>query len=110
MQSAAQGLASTLRAAPFADPQVQFWSPVDANRHATAGDVRDLMISQLASPVRWSALVRQLIAAGFEAFFECGPGEVLTGLNRRVGRRLESLQHIALQDPASIDAALALAI
>lgn len=110
MQRAAQGLAGTLRTAPFADPQVQFWSPVDANRHATAEDVRGLMISQLASPVRWNALVRQLIAAGFVAFVECGPGEILAGLNRRVGRRVESLRHMALQDPASLDAARALAI
>lgn len=110
MQRAAQNLAGTLRTAPFADPQIEFWSPVDANRHGTAEEVRGLMISQLASPVRWSTLVRHLIAAGFLAFVECGPGEVLAGLNRRVGRRVESLQHIALEDPASLDAALALGI
>src|SRR5690606_2726950 len=107
MQRAAQGLAATLRDAPFADPAVEFWSPVDAARHATAEEIRGLMISQLASPVRWAHLVRQLIAAGYQAFIECGPGEVLAGLNRRVGRRVETLQHIALKDPASVEAALA---
>lgn len=110
MQRAAQGLASTLRTAPFTDPQVQFWSPVDASKHTTAEEVRGLMMSQLASPVRWSELVRHLIAAGFLAFVECGPGEVLAGLNRRVGRRVQSLQHVAMHDPASLDSALALAI
>lgn len=108
MQRAAQGLAGTLRAAPFADPQAQFWSPVDAARHATAEQIRGLMISQLASPVRWADLVRQLLAAGFVNFIECGPGEVLAGLNRRVARSAEAVQHIALKDPAAIDAALAL--
>jgi [acyl-carrier-protein] S-malonyltransferase len=107
MKSAAEGLADTLRDAPFADPAAQFWSPVDASRHATAEEIRSLMISQLASPVRWAQLVRELIAAGYQAFIECGPGEVLTGLNKRVGRRVESLQHIALQDAASVEAVLA---
>jgi [acyl-carrier-protein] S-malonyltransferase len=106
MRVAAQGLAATLRNAPFADPQLEFWSPVDASHHATAEEIRDLMISQLASPVRWAPLVQQLIAAGYQAFVECGPGEVLVGLNRRVGRRVETLQHIALRDPASVETAL----
>lgn len=109
MQGAAQGLAGTLRNAPFADPQVQFWSPVDTRRHATAEDLRGLMISQLASPVRWTGLVRELLDAGFTTLVECGPGKVLTGLNRRIDKR-PGLQCLALQDAASLDAALALSI
>ncbi len=109
MQTAAQGLATTLRTAPFADPVTAFWSPVDASRHATAEQIRGLMVSQLASPVRWTDLVRQLIAAGFTTFVECGPGKVLTGLNRRIDKRPE-LQCVALQDVASTEAALALPI
>jgi [acyl-carrier-protein] S-malonyltransferase len=109
MQQAAQGLATTLRDAPFADPEVQFWSPVDARQHVGAEDVRGLMISQLASPVRWTELVRQLLAAGATTLVECGPGKVLTGLNKRIEKRPD-LQCVALQDPASVEAALALSI
>jgi [acyl-carrier-protein] S-malonyltransferase len=106
MQRAAQGFAMTLRAAPLADPAIAFWSPVDAKAHATAEDIRGLLVSQLASPVRWSALVQALTGAGFTILVECGPGKVLTGLNRRIDKRPE-VQCLALQDGASIDAALA---
>jgi [acyl-carrier-protein] S-malonyltransferase len=106
MQRAAQGFASTLRDAPLATPAIPFWSPVDARPHATAEDIRGLLVSQLASPVRWTALVQALINAGFTRLVECGPGKVLTGLNRRIDKRPE-VHALALQDPASIAAALA---
>lgn len=109
MQGAAQGLAATLRDAPFSEPELQFWSPVDARLHATAEQIRGLMISQLASPVRWTSLVRELVANGCSTLIECGPGKVLTGLNRRIDKRPE-LRCVALQDNASLDAALALSI
>jgi [acyl-carrier-protein] S-malonyltransferase len=79
---------------------------VDARAHATAEDIRGLLVSQLASPVRWSALVLALTGAGFTTLVECGPGKVLTGLKRRIDKRPE-VQCLALQDGAGIDAALA---
>jgi [acyl-carrier-protein] S-malonyltransferase len=107
MQRAAQGFASTLRTATLADPAIAFWSPVDARAHATAEDIRGLLVSQLASPVRWTALVQALTGAGLTTLVECGPGKVLTGLNRRIDKRPE-VQCMALQDPAAVDATLAL--
>lgn len=107
MQRAAQGFAGTLRQARLADPAIAFWSPVDASLHATAEDIRGLLISQLASPVRWTALVQALLAAGLTTLVECGPGKVLTGLNRRIDKRPD-MQCVALQDPAAVEAALAL--
>ena len=106
MQSAAQGFASTLRDAALSAPQIAFWSPVDAQRHDSAEDIRGLLISQLASPVRWTALVQALVAAGFVQVVECGPGKVLTGMNRRIDKRPE-LQYVALQDSAALDSVLA---
>jgi [acyl-carrier-protein] S-malonyltransferase len=106
MQRAAQGFAMTLRTAPLAAPAIAFWSPVDARHHATAEDIRGLLVSQLASPVRWTALVQALVAAGTSTLVECGPGKVLTGLNRRIDKRPE-LQCLALHDGAALDAALA---
>ena len=47
-----------------------------------------------------------LVATGIGQLIECGPGKVLTGLNRRIERR-PGLEYLALEDPASIDAALA---
>ena len=64
------------------------------------------MVRQLASPVRWVATVRALVAAGVDTFVECGPGKVLTGLGRRIEKRPE-IACLALDDRASLAAALA---
>ncbi len=103
MQPAAQGFADSLRRAQLGRAGIAFWSPVDARHHDGVEDIRDLLISQLASPVRWTGLVQALVNAGATALIECGPGKVLTGLNRRIDKNLQCL---ALQDQASIEAAL----
>ncbi len=104
MQPAAERFAELLATAPLRAPQLQFWSPVDATAHAEVESLRRLLQKQLASPVRWSALVLALSTAGAKALIECGPGKVLTSLNRRIDKRPD-LQCLALQDPASIETA-----
>jgi [acyl-carrier-protein] S-malonyltransferase len=104
MRPAAEAFAPSLRAAKLSSPSIAYWSPVDASRHESVDDIRELLVRQLASPVRWTGLVQALAAAGATQLVECGPGKVLTGLNRRIDRNLQGL---ALQDPAAIEAALA---
>jgi [acyl-carrier-protein] S-malonyltransferase len=105
MQPAASRFAVLLDSARIATPQLQFWSPVDSARHEGAEGVRALLKRQLISPVYWSGLVRALVAAGATRFVECGPGKVLTGLNRRIEKRPD-IECLALQDPDSLRAAL----
>lgn len=107
MQPAADGFAASLRAATITRPVCAFWSPVDGKAHADPEDIRALLIRQLASPVHWAELVRALIAAGASTFVECGPGKVLTGLNRRIDKN-PALQCLALQDSASVEAVVAI--
>ena len=106
MRPAAERFGAVIAAAPMQAPGCAYWSPVDGAAHATVDDIRRLLTRQLASPVRWTSLIRALAAAGATTFIECGPGKVLTGLNRRIEKRPE-VQCLALQDPASVDAALA---
>ena len=63
-------------------------------------------MQQLFSPVRWAETVRHMIDNGATHIVECGPGKVLTGLNRRVERRKE-IAVFAIDDTESIDAAVA---
>ncbi len=56
----------------------------------------------------WAATVRTMIAAGATQIFECGPGKVLTSLNRRIDKNRD-LKMLALEDPEALDAALAAA-
>jgi [acyl-carrier-protein] S-malonyltransferase len=106
MRPAAEQFAASLLSAQLRAPQMAFWSPVDGLQHQDPEDIRSLLIKQLASAVRWSDLIRTLGAAGATTFVECGPGKVLTGLNRRIDKRPEA-QCLALQDTASVQAALA---
>jgi [acyl-carrier-protein] S-malonyltransferase len=107
MLPAAERFGAVLAALPMHQPALAFWSPVDGAAHSSVDDIRQLLTRQLASPVRWTALIRSLAAAGATTFVECGPGKVLTGLNRRIEKRPE-VQCLALQDPATVEAALAM--
>jgi [acyl-carrier-protein] S-malonyltransferase len=104
MGPAAQRLGERLATMDLRAPRIRFVSAVDAAQHADPADLRRLLVRQLSSPVRWSDTVRALAASGIGALIECGPGKVLTALNRRIERGLQSL---ALEDPESLAAALA---
>jgi [acyl-carrier-protein] S-malonyltransferase len=105
MRGAAERLRGRLSAVSLKPPRLRYLSAVDAAAHAEPPDIRDLLVRQLSSPVRWTDTVRALIATGVEEIIECGPGRVLTGLNRRIERRA-GLEFFALEDPAAMDAAL----
>lgn len=79
---------------------------VDVQRHGSPDAIRDAVVKQLRSPVRWSATVRALIGDGATRIVECGPGKVLTSLNRRIDKNRD-LMMIALEDPPSLEEALA---
>jgi [acyl-carrier-protein] S-malonyltransferase len=105
MRGAAERLRGRLSAVSLKPPRIRYVSAVDAGAHTEPAEIRDLLVRQLSSPVRWSDTVRALIASGVEEIIECGPGRVLTGLNRRIERRA-GLEFLALEDPASLEAAL----
>ncbi|MBA3727420.1 MAG: ACP S-malonyltransferase [Armatimonadetes bacterium] len=81
MEDAAQKMEEALREASFEPPQIPVVSNVTANVEVHwAG----LLEQQLRSPVRWTQSVRRMRDLGVETFVECGPGEVLSGLIRRI--------------------------
>ena len=81
---------------------------VDIKIQRTPDEIRAALVKQLQTPVYWAATVRTMIAAGATVIVECGPGKVLTSLNRRIDKNRD-LKMLALEDPASLDAALAAA-
>jgi [acyl-carrier-protein] S-malonyltransferase len=80
---------------------------VDVKPHVQPDDVRESLVKQLHTPVYWAATVRTMIAAGARRIVECGPGKVLTGLNRRVDKSRE-LKVLALEDSNALSEALEL--
>ena len=80
---------------------------VDVKTHAQPDRIRASLVKQLHTPVYWAATVRTMIAAGATQIVECGPGKVLTGLNRRIDKNRD-LKMLALEDEPSLNEALAL--
>jgi [acyl-carrier-protein] S-malonyltransferase len=106
MRGAAERLAGKLATVEVRLPDVADVYTVDVRKHASPDGIRQSLKEQLFKPVRWADTVRAMLAGGATTFVECGPGKVLTSLNRRIERKPE-LRMLALEDPASIAAALA---
>jgi len=106
MGPAADRLEARLLDVKLAKPVIRYVSAVDALPHTDPDDIRELLVRQLASPVRWQDTIRALAANGHAQIIECGPGKVLSGLNRRIEKRAD-LACLALDDRATFDAALA---
>jgi [acyl-carrier-protein] S-malonyltransferase len=104
MRGAAQRLRERLLTVTFRTPAMRYVSAVDASAHAEPAELQALLVRQLYSPVRWTETLRAVSQLAAQVL-ECGPGRVLTGLNRRIERR-PGLEFLALEDPASMDAAL----
>jgi [acyl-carrier-protein] S-malonyltransferase len=89
MKPADQALARTLAGVELRLPRVPVWSNVDAAPHTDPEEIRRLLVRQVVEPVLWEKTVRGLLEAGFDRFYEIGPGRVLAGLLKRVQRRAE---------------------
>lgn len=97
--SAGPVLRPALEAAAWREPTVTFVSTVTA-RPEPAERLVDLLVEQLTAPVRFTQAVRALVDAGVRTFVEIGPGQVLSGLVRRIDR---GVQAFSVGDPQSLD-------
>ena len=84
MNPAKEELAAAIEATEFHTPQCPVYQNVDALPHTNPEEIKANLIAQLTSPVRWTQSVRNMIADGAESFTECGPGNVLQGLIRKI--------------------------
>ena len=104
MKPAAERLAAELESVLVSAPRVPVVRNVDAGLTTSADEVKPFLVRQVANPVRWTDCVERLRREGATAFFEVGPGRVLTALLRRT---LPDIRGYAIEDPASLGKALA---
>ncbi|MBA8885289.1 ACP S-malonyltransferase [Dokdonella fugitiva] len=104
MREAANRLGEAMQAYHWSQPRIPVVQNVDARTHDGLADIRDALVRQLYLPVRWTACVQALAAAGVTRIGECGPGKVLTGLVKRIDKAIDGR---ALGTPGDFDAALA---
>jgi [acyl-carrier-protein] S-malonyltransferase len=88
MHPADEALAEALAAASLQSPRIPVYSNVDAAPHADPDDLRRVLVAQVRAGVRWEDSMRRMLADGFDTFYEIGPGRVLTGLLKRIDRKV----------------------
>ncbi|MBP5302187.1 MAG: ACP S-malonyltransferase [Bacteroidales bacterium] len=84
MEPARAELAKAIDATPFKNPVCPIYQNVDAQPHTDPSEIKENLIAQLTSPVRWSQSVINMSQAGATDFVELGPGNVLTNLIGRI--------------------------
>ena len=89
MEMARIELAKAIEAAPLTKPICPVYQNVDAKPHTDPVEIKENLLKQLTSPVRWTQSVKNMISDGMTEFVECGPGQVLTGLIGRIQKSLE---------------------
>lgn len=104
MRPARERLTPLLRAAAIADPAVPVVTNIDAAPVRTGEAARDALERQVDGPVHWDASLGWMLDDGAEIFVEVGPGNVLTGLGRRIEREA---RWFAMPKPESLDKLLA---
>lgn len=100
MRPAEERLRPVLESAELKNLWLSLISNVDASPIGTATAVRNALLRQVASPVRWVESIQKMIAMGVRRFVEIGPGSVLTGLIKRID---SSVELMSVSDVASIE-------
>ena len=88
MKPAADKLAADLAALTFNTPKCDVINNVDVIAENAADAIKDALVRQLYSPVRWTETVQALVAQGITQSYEFGPGKVLTGLAKRIDKAM----------------------
>ncbi|ELE5890510.1 ACP S-malonyltransferase [Vibrio fluvialis] len=101
MKPAAEKLAVALEALTFNTPQIPVINNVDVVAETDPAKIKDALVRQLHSPVRWTEGVEKMAEQGIEKLIEVGPGKVLTGLTKRIVKTLDAA---AVNDIASLEA------
>ena len=104
MKPAQDRLAFDLEKVAFTEPDASVVTNVDARIVTVPGELRDALVQQVSSPVRWSDSMTLMLQQGVTTFVEVGPGKVLSGLMRQINRDANCLN---VEDLASLDAARA---
>ncbi|MDO8596168.1 MAG: ACP S-malonyltransferase [Sulfuricaulis sp.] len=103
MRPAAQRMAERIKTVNVRSPRVPVIHNVHLRAESDPEAIRNALVRQIESPVRWVELIQKMAADGVDRMIECGPGKVLAGLNKRIVKTFETLP---VYDPATLRAAL----
>jgi len=97
MQPAADVMQQAFEDASWATPQFPVVSNVDGSLQTDADSIRESLVKQISAPVLWTTCMATLREAGCTQFVECGPGNVLSGLSKRIDKSvpIKSIELVA---------------
>ena len=104
MQPAGEKLAEKIALLNVKAPLIPVVHNVHAQTESDPEKIKSLLVQQIYSPVKWVGCIETMASAGIEKIVECGPGKVLSGLNKRIDR---SLQSYNIESPDGLSKALA---
>ena len=88
MQPAKDELQAAIEATEFSTPKCPVYQNVDGKPHTDPAEIKQNLIAQLTSSVRWTSCVENMIADGADDFTECGPGKALQGMIGRINKNV----------------------
>lgn len=103
MRPAADRLAERLRNTSCVTPKIPVINNVDVASPTDPQTIKDALVRQLYSPVRWVETIQSLAKQNIELIIECGPGKVLAGLNKRI---VADIPTLSVNDPEGLQQAL----
>jgi len=106
MRPAAEQLAEALKNIDIQAPAIPVVHNVSASVLTTTAEIKQALVEQLYRPILWTDCVNAMVEQGVTHIIECGPGKVLSGLNKRIEAELTTG---ALGDSAGLEQALSLA-
>ena len=99
MRPAAQRMTERIKTVTVHSPRVPVIHNVHLQAESDPAAIRNALVRQIESPVRWVELILKMTADGVDRMVECGPGKVLAGLNKRIVKTVETF---SVLDPATL--------
>ena len=103
MKPAGEKLAEAISAITISSPTIPVIHNVHSQTETDADKIAALLVEQISSPVQWTGCMQAMIEVGAQKMVECGPGKVLSGLNRRIDKSLSSY---SVEEPDSLESSL----
>jgi [acyl-carrier-protein] S-malonyltransferase len=103
MKPAEEKMAKYLENIEIKDLKVPVYSNVKAEKELTAKEVKENLISQVSNTVKWTNLIENMINDGFDIFIEVGAGTVLSGLIKKINRKVKCINISKLDDLSKLE-------
>jgi len=94
MAPAVDSLKQVLDTVEVSKPRIPVVSNVDAKSHSDPAVIKDILTKQVTAPVQWETIMTDLVASGYDAGYELGPGKVLSGIMKRVDKKAPAITNI----------------